>query len=225
KSTDGGVSWGGPQNVATINLPPLNVSDASGISDALAKGAPVLATSPTQAQDLYLVYAAKPTTLGDEADIFFIKSTNGGSSWSSPLQLNTDNTTCDQILPWVDVKPNGTIDVAWYDRRNDSADQLWDVYVTRSIDGGNTFMPECQLNDQSFATPSNMWMGEYLGLVADSSYGYAAWSSSINDSAGGDIYFDKFPNSSIVPEPSSFIIILGAAFTQFIVVFFRRCQR
>ena len=223
-STDGGVTWGGDQLVSTINLPPLNVSDATGISDALAKGAPVLATSSTQAQELYLVYAANPATPGDEADIFFIKSTNGGVAWSSPLRINTDLTISDQILPWVDVKPDGTIDIAWYDRRNDPGDQLWDIYVTRSIDGGASFLPEFRLNDQPFFTPNNShgkWMGEYLGLVTDGDYGYVAWTSSVYDLAG-DVLFDKFANSSIVPEPSSWILLLGAAATQLLAALLRR---
>jgi hypothetical protein len=132
------------------------------------------------------------------------------------VQLNTDSTLSDQVLPWIDVKPDGTIDVAWYDRRNDPADRLWDVYVTRSTDGGTTFAPEVPINAGSFLTPSTTgspwpWMGEYLGLAVDGQYGYVAWTSSLNDTAG-DVYFDKFANqaSAGVPEPSTAILLATA---------------
>jgi hypothetical protein len=200
KSTDGGVTWGNDQPVATINLPPINVTDGFGQQSARAKGAPVLATSPTNANQLYLVYAADPDgPLPDEADIFFIRSTNGGVNWSSPVQLNTDTTTNDQILPWIDVKANGLIDVAWYDRQNDTGspgipgDILWDVFLATSVDAGLSFQPEVRLNDQSFGTPSGTWMGEYLGLVVDATHAYVSWASSFSDFVG-DVYFDKLAN-------------------------------
>jgi hypothetical protein len=206
KSSDGGATWGVDQLVATINLPPLNVTAGDGTMDALAKGAPVLAASPTNANELYMVYATDAVTLdADEADIFFIRSTDQGVSWTTPLQLNSDTTTNDQILPWIAVKPNGVIDVAWYDRRNDVpsfplGDRLWNVYFTQSNDGGLTFSTEARLNDASFPTPAagttNPWLGEYLGLAVDSGYAYVAWTSSLTDSLGGDIYFDKIANAA-----------------------------
>jgi hypothetical protein len=192
KSPDGGVTWGTDQKVATINLPPLNLNS---LSDARAKGAPVLATSPTNANELYMVYAADPDGLGpDEADIFLIRSTNQGASWSTPLRVNTDTTPNDQILPWIDVKPSGIIDVVWYDRRNDPLDLSWDVYVAQSNDGGISFLPEVRLNDQSFPTPGGgTWMGEYMGLAVDSSHAYVAWTTSYLE-PNGDVYFDKTAN-------------------------------
>ena len=47
---------------------------------------------------------------------------NGGTSWSSPITVNADDATVnDNFLPWMDVKSDGTIDIVWYDRRNDVA--------------------------------------------------------------------------------------------------------
>ncbi|MCK4694517.1 MAG: hypothetical protein KAT74_02080, partial [Candidatus Cloacimonetes bacterium] len=173
-------------------------------SDARAKGAPILKTSPTNPGELYLVYAEDPDFLTggpDECDIFFIKSVDGGGSWSSPpLRVNDDQTVCDQFLPWMDVKSNGIIDIAWYDRRNDLTDIDWDIYVTSSIDAGNSFLPNTMINTTPSyptpQTPSGAWMGEYLGLVVDSDYGYVGYTSSIPD-INGDIYFDKFLNPDL----------------------------
>lgn len=205
KSTDNGQTfpdWDvvSPDHfVATINLPPLVVSRSDGTLDTVAKGAPVLATSPNDANNLYIVYAADPDGpfLSDEASIFLIKSTDKGQNWSSPLQVNDDQTKTDQILPWIDVKPDGTIDVAWYDRRNDPLDIRWDVYVAKSIDRGVSFPANVCLTDQSFATPTNNWIGEYLGLAVDANDAYVAFTSSITDAVNGDIYFDRIRNLEI----------------------------
>ena len=100
----------------------------------------------------------------------------------------------------MDVKPDGTIDITWYDRRNDASDKLWDVYIARSIDGGNTFSTNIPINDQNFASPQNPWgvpwMGEYLGLAVDSTHAYVVFTTSVNDTYG-DVYFDKI----ILNEP------------------------
>ncbi|MCK4752714.1 MAG: exo-alpha-sialidase [Planctomycetes bacterium] len=212
KSTDGGQTfpnWGtGDHLVRTVNLPPLNVNDGFSNPDAKAKGAAVLAASPTDPNKLYIVYAADPDGAGnDDADIYLIKSADAGQNWSAPLRINNDNTISDQILPWIKIKPNGTIDVAWYDRRNDPTDSAWDVYLAKSIDDGNSFPAQIPINDSSFLTPTNKWLGEYLGLAVDANDAYIAFTTSLSDLINGDVYFDRTPNYQItVPgdfEPDS----------------------
>ncbi|MCP4121393.1 MAG: T9SS type A sorting domain-containing protein, partial [Bacteroidetes bacterium] len=203
KSTDGGLTWGNDVVVNTIPLPPINLN---GGTDARAKGAAVLRTDPANPNGLYIVYAADPDGLGaDEADIFFIKSLNGGASWSSPLQLNDDVTTNDQVLPWMEVKSNGIIDVVWYDRRNDPADLLWDVYATSSTDGGASFAVNSKVSTTSFATPqtkSGRWFGEYLGLVVSGTTAYIGFTSSAIDTKG-DVLFTSFTNPATSAAPGS----------------------
>ncbi len=203
KSTDGGQTfpnWGaGDHLVASVNLPPLDVNDGFGTPNAKAKGAPVLAAHPTDPNRLYIAYAADPDGKGnnDDADIYLIKSTNAGQNWSLPVRVNTDNTINDQILPWIKVKPDGTIDVAWYDRRNDMFDIAWELYVGKSIDDGNSFPASTNISDLAFATPSNKWLGEYLGLAVDANTAYVAFTSSATDLFAGDVHFDKIDNSQI----------------------------
>jgi hypothetical protein len=207
KSTDGGVTWGADQLVTPVNLPPLTLTTNTGLTDVVSKGAPVLKVSASNPQELYITYAADPDGVGlDEASILFIKSTDGGVTWSPPVIVNHDEaTTNDQHLPWMDVKPDGTIDIVWYDRRNDPFDKLWDVYMARSTNGGITWSTNVRINDQLFASPTNPWgvpwMGEYMGLAVDSSHAYIVFTSSVTDGFG-DVYFDKIDNANLpLPVP------------------------
>jgi len=204
-STDGGATFGPDTFVTNINLPPLTLSSATvGGVDAIAKGAAVIDVSPNNPQDLYITYAAdQDGPAPDEADILFIKSINGGVTWSAPIQVNDDVGFCDQILPWMDVKQDGTIDIAWYDRRT-SPDLLWEVWAARSIDGGLSFSFNIPISDAPFATPVNpwgtKWMGEYLGVAVDQSYIFTGFTSSITHSQG-DVYFDKTDNNMMPVAP------------------------
>ena len=193
-STDGGVTWLSTDIlVTTVNLPPLRLN---GGTDVLAKGAAVIEVSPFNSQELYIVYAEDPDGAGpDECDIFFIRSLDAGNTWTIPLRVNDDLTTNDQVLPWIDVKPNGTIDIAFYGRYDDG-DINWRIVMAMSTDGGNSFTPNIQVNSTSAPspfTPSGYWMGEYLGLVADNTHAYVGFTSSISD-INGDVYFVKTQN-------------------------------
>ncbi|MBK7171628.1 MAG: exo-alpha-sialidase [Bacteroidales bacterium] len=207
KSTDGGLTWMAADHpVITIPLPPLRLN---GGTDVLAKGAPVIETSPNNSQELYLVFAQFAGL--DEANIVFGKSTDGGQTWLINFKINDDNSLNDQVLPWMSVKPNGTIDIIWYDRRNDPADMNWDIYMTSSTDGGNSFQPNTKVNTNSAPSPltpvSGFWMGEYPGLAVDDEYAYIAYTSSLTDTKG-DIFFNKIknPTSNIdygdAPDPA-----------------------
>ncbi|MBX3745482.1 MAG: hypothetical protein KF833_09230 [Verrucomicrobiae bacterium] len=116
---------------------------------------PVPAANPTssKAGHLYVAYADKGTG-SDRADVFFVCSSNGGASWTSPLRVNSVASN-DQWMPVIAVKPDGTrLFVAWYDRRNDSSNNsLIDVYGrwgTIASGGSVTFGTEFRITTQSF---------------------------------------------------------------------------
>jgi len=218
RSFDGGVSFGPDilaRNLDGIVTPIIGVTGqlktASGAADAFSGSYPVLATDPANPSTVYLAFAGDPVSsadpLGlDEADIYFSKSTDGGLTWSSPARVNDDTTTNDQIHPDMAVKPDGTIDIVWYDKRLSANDDRWDVFITKSTDGGATFAPNMRITDQSDAASTdilgNAWLGEYLGLAVDASNAYVAFTTSRADSFG-DIYFDSVPNSAIGAAPSA----------------------
>ena len=203
RSFDGGATFGADNLVAPILTIPNNLSDFATGTDARARSFPCMEVSPLNSQEVYVVYAEDPdgAHTGDEADVYFIKSTDGGFTWSTPLRLN-NQTGGHEFEPWMDVKPDGTIDVVWYEAPGGSG-PTWDVMFSRSIDRGVSFSPPATINDQSFATPTDAWlqpwMGEYLAIAVDQYWAYVGWTSSVADQYG-DIYFDRVENTTAFPR-------------------------
>ena len=73
-------------------------------------------------------------------DIWLVKSTDGGQTWSLPIKVNDDNSNKQQFFTWMTIdQTSGYLYFVFYDRRNYSNDST-DVYMAISMDGGNTFI-------------------------------------------------------------------------------------
>jgi hypothetical protein len=107
-----------------------------------------------RAKHLYGAYADQVTNSSDRADIYFLRSTDGGANWTSPMRVNKDSTTNDQWMPAIAVRPDGNmLFIGWHDRRNDTNNSLIDVYgrwATIAPDGSVTFTNEFRITAQSF---------------------------------------------------------------------------
>ena len=192
--------FGPDVTVATIDPLPRNLSTTLGLWDGARAGSyPSIQIDDNDGtgQTIYMAYAADPPG-PDEGDIFFIRSFDGGASWSPPLCLNDDGTQNDQMHPNLVEFPGNDLWVAWYDKRNSATDSAWDVYVARSTDGGASFGPNTFVSDATFASPTNTggspWLGEYLGLDTDGTDALLGFTKSSND-ARGDVFFDRLPGS------------------------------
>ena len=169
KSTDGGANWGVARSIGTVN-------DLRG---ELNKGGNFIRVSsfPSLAVDrgtgarsgwMYIVYPEKnPVT----PDIFMIRSTDSGITWSVPRRVNTDASGKDQWYPWVSVDPTtGLLAVVYYDSRNFANNDSAQVYVSVSLDGGDSF-EDILVSDQPFLPRpisglAGGYMGDYIGVVA-----------------------------------------------------------
>jgi hypothetical protein len=173
--------------------------------------------------NIYVVWASDPPGVSDNSDIYFSRSTDGGSTWSREIQI-AGGTPTDQFEPFVAVGGSGTVSVAWYDRRNDPANNLIDVYTTFSRDGGATLEPIVRVTDTNFPVPpltgqptqtgnfdpsaSACYMGEYIAVAGDADSFYYAWGDNRdrvvsttypNGRPDPDVYFARRPVLPIVP--------------------------
>ena len=121
KSTDCGSHWTQPVIVNTIDAP-----QAPGV----AFRTPTFAFVATDTTDSSLVYVAYQSFAGDY-DIYAQRSTNGGASFGSAVQVNDDPGARHQVFPTIEVS-NHALHVAWYDFRNSTTptNEALDVYYS-----------------------------------------------------------------------------------------------
>jgi hypothetical protein len=178
-STDGGVNFG-DAIIASTHTPPgaINCSGKFVLKENVRVFAfPHIAVDMTEGPYkgyIYHVYNANPPG-ADEADVFMTRSTDGGVTWSSgsPIRVNDDGTTNDQFYCDVSVDDQGRVWVIWMDSRDDPANNLIWTYGTVSTDGGDSFMPNFRISNQSFdpavvkialSAPCEYYLGDYQGM-------------------------------------------------------------
>ena len=133
----------------------------------------------------------------DHRDVFVTTSTNG-TTWTTPLRVNTDSGFFDNWLPEVAVSAEGRAYIAWYDWR-DAAAQCGGrshVYMARSDDGGGSWVQLGALSDVASDwtnSASNLApnQGDYISLVANDFGVFPAWADARNGDP--DIYMSYLP--------------------------------
>jgi hypothetical protein len=124
-------------------------------------------------------------------DIYFCKSTNEGTSWTTPIKINRDGfPPGDQFFPWIEVDRAGVIHMVFYNTRhrvvNDGNEHGYiDAYYSTSSDGGATWT-EYRLTPTTFDSindgldRSTQFMGDYNGLAIGGNRVYPCYPSSVN---------------------------------------------
>ncbi len=121
---------------------------------------------------VYVVAAIDPQGSGDPADVTFIRSQDGGQSWSTPVRVNNDTqaNTHWQWFPVMSVAPNGRIDVVWNDTRDSNEHRWHRVYYAWSNDAGVTWLgntPVTGLWDSYTGWPGEQEIGDTSDMASD----------------------------------------------------------
>lgn len=112
-SNDGGVTWQGPTLVAANVLTPtyLNTTFREGIVNSFGLGT-------KQVNGHWPLYVAYENEDPDGLSrVYVTGSLDGGATWSDPIRVNDGPDDVEALQPHVEVAPNGTVAVAFYDRR------------------------------------------------------------------------------------------------------------
>jgi hypothetical protein len=113
-STDGGATWsvaGTP--VPSVSPPPLeyaNTTTRDGIEDTFTVGS-------TRVNGHYPLYVAYEDYSAGVDNILLTASYDAGATWTAPIQVNDNAAPVDEFQPNLTAAPNGTVSVAFYDRR------------------------------------------------------------------------------------------------------------
>ncbi|MEP7145992.1 MAG: T9SS type A sorting domain-containing protein [bacterium] len=164
KSTDGGFTWLSEDKFVTAQPTGWDY-DIPGISRA--NGLPVTACDISNGPyrgNLYINFSDQRNGLTD-TDVWFVKSTDQGNTWSTVKRVNNDSPGKQQFFTWMTVdQATGIIYFVFYDRRNYANTQT-DVYMAKSTDGGETFQ-NFIVSSTPFIPSSSAFFGDYTNVTA-----------------------------------------------------------
>jgi hypothetical protein len=149
---------------------------------------------PALAIDGSMLHVVWSNWNGTDADVVYLRSTNGGTTWSAPTAIGGG--PGDQFFPWIAAR-NGTVYASWFNR---ASGDTYTIAGAASTNGGATWSAPVTLstatsnvqagNEFSFPNCAPNFIGDYNGITVDSSgAGHALWT---------DIRADQFdpPNNA-----------------------------
>jgi hypothetical protein len=175
KSMDGGVTWLAHET-PVIKVPGGWNYNISGLQrcNGLPQTICDLSNGPNRGT-IYINWSDQRNGSTD-TDVWIIKSTDGGKTWSQPIRVNNDPAGKQNFMTWMDYdKTNGYLYVVFYDRRNYSGpSQNTDLYIARSTDGGKSFT-NFKINQNSFSPDATTFFGDYISIAVHNNVVRPAW--------------------------------------------------
>jgi len=165
---------------------------------------------------IHYAYAGKGAH--ENGDIFYVRSTNNGRTWSTPIVLNDPGTGFQtHWMPSVSVNLNtsgaqkGQVTVSWYDRRqatsacNNVGDPgcNYQRYGVQSTDSGATWGPNFAISDTIINEPAqndsgvqSCYAGDYDYSTALNGHAFVTWTDgrvSVGGVAVQNVEFSSVP--------------------------------
>jgi len=128
---------------------------------------------------------------GTGVDIYLMKSTDKGETWSEPAKINQDlpGLGKQHYFPWITCDPeNGNLAVVFYDDRN-VPDDMCETWVAVSKNGGLSWQ-DFRVSDVAF-TPQPLtgmadnYFGDYLGITSKGGMVFPCWTDNRTGEAMG----------------------------------------
>ena len=157
--------------------------------------------------NIYILSSVQSPGFGTGSDIMFVRSTNGGRSFSAPVRINDDPVNHNK-WHWfgaLSVAPNGRIDVVWLDTRNAPNNTDSQLFYSSSSDGGVSWTPNVAVSNAFnpfIGYPNQNKMGDYITAVSDATGANVAYCATFNGEE--DVYYVRIPASGCELSTTAF---------------------
>jgi Neuraminidase (sialidase) len=219
KSTDRGKTW------TTTQISPFSAENTNGYN------AFHLVWSPKGGNDgsLHLIYegSSRPE-VSNFTQVFYRRSADGGKTWSDVKVLNDTDPAKFTYSgdPNISVAPDGRVDAAWWDTRNDPGIAANDVYYASSSDGGVTWSKNIRVTDRLIDRKIGVYASNYdlagpPGVASTKDYAIFGWDDTRNGDAVSntqDIYVGMVQYRAIATGGSTLLKYIIAAVLGLLVV-------
>ena len=149
QSTDGGLTWSAQVIQSSTNV---QIDPALAVSE--------------DGQEIYVCYADDLGT--DETfEIMFTKSTDGGTTWTTPLELKESLGISPQegisVFCQIALGPNNEIYLTYNETLTGSTDNHY-IYFTQSTNGGSSFSTPVQVSTQSLTQVPYTFFSHFMAV-------------------------------------------------------------
>jgi len=140
----------------------------------------------------YMLASVQPAGFATGSDVMFVRSTNGGQTFSAPRRINDDpvNHAKWHWFGTLSVAPNGRIDAVWLDTRNAANNTDSQLFYSYSLDGGITWSLNVAISNSFnpyLGYPNQEKLGDYITIVSDNAGANVAYAATFNGEE--DIYY------------------------------------
>ena len=155
--------------------------------------------------NVYMMASVLPTGSSNGSDVMFVRSTNGGVTFSAPVRVNDDpiNHSKWHWFGTMSVAPNGRIDSVWLDTRNAANNTDSQLFYSYSTDAGMTWAPNVAVSSSFnpfLGYPNQSKLGDYLTIVSDNTGGNVAYAATFNGEE--DVYYVR-----VAPAATTFALV------------------
>lgn len=190
KSTDGGLTWDSSDYAIPVTPTPFDFR--VNINLVKLNGLPVMAVDKSGGERNGWIYIASSEKKAngspamDNCDIIIHCSTNRGISWPLTYRVNQSDSTVlrYQLFPAIAIDKYGGVNLSYYDTRNSSANDSFQVYLSHSDNGGVNFrddlisghkfkLKQLSIDKRLFGVPS--YIGTAAGITCNDNKVWSFW--------------------------------------------------
>jgi BNR repeat protein len=155
---------------------------------------------------VYVLWNANRVKYGPQR-LYFARSTNGGTSWSSAVDVSLAPSGSNNVFPALVSAGAGDVRIAWMDDRNghdaggNDPNARWNTYYRQSTNGGGSWSAEAKLSAfvpgyaYKFSTPADGYLqpyGDYFELdITTTGKTVGLWGEGNSYFGPGNVWFAR----------------------------------